>query len=244
MPPGGPEEDPSGRSAARYEVAVSPRALTQALSILAVTLLVYHVALWICHYKVRALPWLLLQLFDVDEENNLPTWYSEILLLIAWVFLWLCARKKHADGDRWARHWRGLTVGFLLMAVDEIASVHETINSVIEMSWAVPAGIGLLAIGLVYIPFLLHLPRPTALGFMLAGVIYVTGAVGMEIVGNTMAGKGLRDTLAYRMSTAVEEGLEMLGLILFINVLLHYMRGPGDGPVRASVGVAPDGRRR
>jgi hypothetical protein len=243
MPPGSHEKDSPRRAAARYEVTVSPRALTQGLLILAVTLLVYHAALWTCHYRVHALPWLLLQLFDLDEENNLPTWYSEILLLTAWIFLWLCARKKRAHGDPWVYHWRGLTVGFLLMAVDEIASVHEAINSMIEMSWAIPAGIGVLVIGVAYVPFLLHLPRRTALSFMLAGAVYVAGAVGLEILGNAMAGKGLRDTLAYRMSTMVEEGMEMLGLILFISALLHYMRDPDDGKVRVSVDVVRHGQR-
>jgi hypothetical protein len=237
MPPESHEKDTADRSAARYELTVSPRALTQVLLLVALTLLAYHAGLSIYHYRVHRLPWLLRQLFDVDQENNLPTWFSDFLLLTAWVFLWLCAQKKKADCDPWFRYWQVLTVGFLLMAIDEIAGVHETINSAIEMSWAIPAGIMVVVLGIAFVPFVLHLPRRTALWFVLAGAVYVSGAVGVELAGNAMVVEQQKDTLAYCMSTMVEEGMEMLGVILFINALLHYMRGSGDGPIRASVNL-------
>ena len=94
-------------------------------------------------------------------------------------------------------------------------------------------GAGVL--GVAFVPFVLHLPRRTALWFAVAGTTYVAGAIGIEIPGNTMVAEHLRDTLQYRTSTMVEEGMEMLGMILFINALLRYMRGSGDGPVRASI---------
>ena len=47
----------------------------------------------------------------------------------------------------------------------------------------------------------------------------------------------LMDTLAYNLWNAVEEGLEMAGVVLFIHTLLGYMvRGQG-----AQVGVAVEG---
>ena len=74
------------------------------------------------------------------------------------------------------------------MAVDEVAGVHESINSVIEITWAIPAGFAALLIGLAFLPFLLPLPRRTALLFMLAGFIFLGGAVGIEIIGNSVHG--------------------------------------------------------
>jgi hypothetical protein len=231
-----PHEDTPGRSAARYELTIAPRALTLVLLVVALTLLACHAALSIYHYRVHAVSWLLRQLFDVDQENNVPTWYSDFLLLTAWALLW---RKKKVDGDPWCRYWRVLAVGFLLMAIDEIAGVHETINSAIAMSWTIPAGIMVLVLGIAFVPFLLHLPRRTALWFAVSGAVYVAGAVGIEgTVGSTLVGQDLQDTLAYCMSTLVEEGMEMLGVIMFISALLQYMRGPGEGPVRASVDLS------
>ncbi len=222
----------SSAPATRYGASFTPRGLPRILLIVALVLLACHAALAIIHYRVEELPWLLRQLFDLDEENNLPTWYSGFLLLVVSVFLWLCGRRKRADADPWFGQWYALAVGFLLLSVDEVAGVHETINSITETSWAIPGGILALMIGLGFTPFLISLPRRTAGLFVLAGGIYLVGAVGIEIFG-TDAG----DTLEYSMATLLEEGLEMLGVILFLHALLAYMRGPEARAVHAAVEV-------
>ena len=225
------EEGRQSTAAIRYEVTFSPHALPRVLLIMALVLLAAHAVLAIYHYRVEELSWLLLQLFDVDEENNLPTWFSGSLLLTTSAFLWLCARKKRADADPWFRQWYALAVGFLLMSIDEVAGIHETINTMIEPTWAIAGGIVALVIGLAFVPFLLHLPRGVALLFVLAGAAYIGGAIGMEFVGDPMSS----DTLEYNLTTLVEEGLEMLGVILFLHTLLRYMRGSGANAVDASL---------
>ena len=185
----------------------------------ALILLACHGALTIYHYRIEELPWLLRQLFDVDEEDALPTWFSTILLLIVSAILWYCAQLERAGADRWAVYWYVLSVGFLLMSIDEVAGIHETINTVIESHWAVGGGILALMIGLCFVPFLLGLPRRTALLFVVAGVAYIAGAVGIEILGQPMDA----DTLEYNLLTLVEEGLEMFGVILFLYGLLDHV---------------------
>ena len=71
----------------------------------------------------------------------------------------------------------------------------------------------------------------------LAGVIYIAGAVGVEIFGNSLSVQSLRDTLQYNMATLAEESLEMLGVILFIQALLRYMRGSA-ATVEASLSLS------
>ena len=87
---------------------------------------------------------------------------------------------------------------------------------------------GALVIGAALVPFLLQLPRRTARLFMAAGGIYLSGAVGLEILGNSMSLQSLKNTLGYSMQTLAEEGLEMLGVVLFLYALLDYMRGDGE----------------
>lgn len=222
---------------AAYQARISSRALPRALLLIALFLLACHAGLTLYNYRVEALPWILRQLFDVDQENNLPTWYSAFLLLVASGLLWLCARNKKAEGDSLSGQWHVLAIGFLLMSVDEVAGVHESINSVIEITWAIPAAFMAAMIGLAFIPFLLQLPRRTALGFALAGAIYLGGAVGVEIIGNSLHVQNLRDTLQYNLVTLVEETLEMLGVILFIAMLLRYLGGESED-VEASIGVS------
>ena len=220
---------------AGYGFSISQRFLVILLSILALALLLCHAALTIYHYQVSELPWLpWRQLFDVDEENNLPTWFSEFLLLTTAVLLWLCADKKRRDKDPSVDHWYTLTIGFLLLAMDEIAGFHETINSLIDPTWAIGGGLLALGIGIGFIPFLRRLPKRTAILFVVAGAIYVGGAVGVEIIGEPLDS----DTMTYNLLTVLEEGMEMFGVIFFMYVLLGYMRGSDAGPVRGAFELA------
>jgi len=52
-----------------------------------------------------------------------------------------------------------------------------------------------------------------------AGVIYASGAIGIE----RYSGDDV-NTLGYNMLTALEEGLEMFGVILVIYTLLDFIR--------------------
>jgi hypothetical protein len=61
------------------------------------------------------------------------------------------------------------------------------------------------------------------LGFIRADVIYVAGAIGMEILNGRYASEYGYDALQYAMLTLVEETLEMTGIALFIQTLLHYL---------------------
>ena len=71
-------------------------------------------------------------MFYVGEEANVPTWYSSSLLLLCSALLWIiaCATKRAYDGrSRW---WTALSVVFLLMSIDETATIHERIGGLCE----------------------------------------------------------------------------------------------------------------
>jgi len=185
------------------------------------------------HYRVEEVSWIpWRQLFDLDEENNLPTWFSGFLLTVTSAAVWICAYRKRLGMDPWWMQWYMLAAGFLLLSVDEIAGLHETVKTMIEMSWAIPAEILALLVGLTFVPFLLSLPTTTRNWFIVSGCIYVAGAVGMEIVGDPMDA----DTMIYNLTTVVEEGMEMAGIIVFLFALTTYMRPDDDAPIALTVG--------
>jgi hypothetical protein len=47
----------------------------------------------------------LVDLFDLDSEENIPSWYSASVLLICLGTLALIAAAKHQAGDRFRWHW-------------------------------------------------------------------------------------------------------------------------------------------
>lgn len=183
-----------------------------------------HVILMVVHYQVSSVPWYLRQIFDVDEEDSFPTWYSAFALLLTSVVLWGNARKQHDVAGPWKWHWYVLAVGFLLMSIDEIAGVHETLNSVIDESWAVPGMVLVAMVAGAYLPFLAQLDRRTAIRFAIGGAIFVGGAVGVEYFTEPYLKEEQLNTLAYNLWTAVEEGMEMSGVLIFLQALLRFMK--------------------
>ena len=113
-----------------------------------------------------------------------------------------------------------LSVGFLALSIDEVAGLHESINTAIEISWAYPAAVLVLILGLSFIPFLLSLERRLAVLFVTSGLIYISGVLGVEVLSEDMD----EDSMAYGFATAVEEGMEMLGALLFLSVNLNELK--------------------
>ena len=218
-----------------YELRVSSHKLVRGLSATVIGLLVVHVVLTVWHYRWQELPWLLRQMFDVDEEENLPTWYSAFALLLTAAFLLLLALRKRTEHDPWARYWLGLAVAFCLLSLDEIAGLHETFNSTFESSWGLLGTVVAAVFGLAYVRFLRDLPASTRWRFLVAAFLYVGGAVAVEMATDWYADEDLLDTLSYNLWTAVEEGLEMTGVLVFLHALLGYMSGSGSSSIAVAV---------
>lgn len=204
------------------------RKIITVLLVIAAALLITHIALQFWHYEIARVPSRLREFFDVDVERNIPTWYSTILLFIAASLLLHIAIGKRAEIDRWSRGWYGLTLGFCFLSLDEIAGFHETLNHFTTFSWVYVAAPITLIIIVLYMRFLAHLPKPTRSLFILSAVIFLGGAMGVEIGTDIYDRKDLMDTLAYNLWTPVEEGMEMGGVILFIYALLRYNADNGS----------------
>jgi hypothetical protein len=177
-----------------------------------------HCGLVYCHHEIVEVPWLIRQLFDLDEENNLPTWFSSFLLLNNALVLYLLAQTRSVDHRL---HWNLLAAGFLVLSIDEVAGVHESVHTAIDFNWAIAGGILVIVVGLAFVPFLLSLPRRLAVLYVLSGLLYVSGAICVELLSQDMD----EDSLAYGFATAVEESLEMLGALLFLAVNLDQLKG-------------------
>ncbi len=169
------------------------------------------------------------RLFDVDAELNVPSMVSVLGLGACGALLALVTAVRRAGGGAFLWHWRLLALGFVVMAIDEGAGIHEAFSKplgevwigsfYIRWSWVLFAVPGVLLLGLIYIPFVRHLPRRTATGFMVAGTTYLTGAVGMEFFSGDEPESGRS-----RFLRLFEESLEMFGIALFFVVLWSYAR--------------------
>lgn len=172
--------------------------------------------------------------FDLDEEANVPTWFESTTLVLAAALLEVAARVRRSVGDNRWLCWRILACGFLFMSLDECASIHNRFELPVRMlrnvpafrafSWVVPGSVVVVLLFAFFLRWLRTLPVRTRNGLMLAGIVYVAGAVGLEAVGGIEAMTVGMDSWTYVLTYTLEETMEMAGCLLLIVTMLGYLR--------------------
>jgi hypothetical protein len=74
--------------------------------------------------------------------------------------------------------------------------------------WVIPAGLLAMVVGLIYLRFLRHLQRETRRVFVISGILFIAGAVGMEMIGARFSSHGLRAGAWFAVLVTIEELLE------------------------------------
>lgn len=173
-------------------------------------------------------------MFALNGEANMPTFFSSFLLATAAAVAWVIARAKRQLNDRFRGIWLAISVVFVYLSVDETAQIHDRAttgvrkivgdSALLHYSWVLPYAFVVLAVAVTFVPFLRHLPRRTAGGILLAGGLYVLGAMGLEVFEGMLEFQGRFHSLAMPILVTTEEALEMSSVVLFIGVLLDYLR--------------------
>jgi hypothetical protein len=171
-------------------------------------------------------------LFDFNQENNIPTLFSSIMLIACSALLYLIAINNKTTKSSYIP-WLGLSFIFLFLSIDEINSIHErftaTTREDVETSgllyyaWAQPYGVALIPFIFAYSKFLLNLPKKIMYLFLLSGLTFVSGAIGFDLLGGNQAEAFGTNNLLFSIYYTFEELLEMLGVAIFIYTLLIYI---------------------
>jgi hypothetical protein len=231
--------------AGRAPLATSWRQAVRSLTHTAVALLILSVLTkTLQRFDIERYSWTAAQVishFDIDVEGSVPTWFSNLILFFAAVQLLLIGYLQRRRRGRLASYWTGLGALFVLMSMDEITGFHNipivsensarAVSDFLAISWVVHGMVGVAALGLLFIPFLRALPRATAVGFICAGLVYVGGALVMEMIGaHFIYTLGFTHPVVAAVLT-VEEGMEMFGVILMIATLFGHIERefPGLG---------------
>lgn len=171
-------------------------------------------------------------LLDLNEESSLGTWVAAMLLMSCAVLSLVNGLAARDAERRWRPNWFLMAAVFLLLSVDEVGAIHDRLtpylraafggtSGVFFFAWVIPALALGLAFLLVQLRFLRHLGG-FGMGLVLAGVVYVTGAAGLE-----MAQGVLRDNdgpgSPYDIFPTLEELLEFAGVMLAARVLLRHL---------------------
>lgn len=179
--------------------------------------------------------------FDFGVEGNIPTFYSAFAIMMCSGLLALITRAKWRQPDGKRGYWLGLTLIFFYLAFDEAAAIHEWLSNFMDTFmtgegflyylWVLPYGAIVLVVGLIYLDFVWSLPKPTRFRFIASGVIFLSGAVGFEMISARSAEEYGTDTVMYSLLYSIEETLEMFGIVLFLYALLSYLANEIGGVV-------------
>lgn len=171
----------------------------------------------------------------LSYEQNFPSWYSASLLLLCALVLAGIAMGKSQSAATFVTHWWGLAAAFLYISLDETVQIHENFSlwfdlpGILYFGWVIPASVFVVCFVCYYRRFLGHLPVTFRHQFILAGAVYVGGALGVEFALGYWTELAGTKNLIYGLIDLVEESLELLGVTLFLFALIQYIGRPGGG---------------
>lgn len=226
-------------------ISVGPLAVARVFAIVVSFLVIAHLAgqfskLELGHGRLYGL----VPLFDMDQELNVPTYFSVLLMLFTALLTTSIALLHRKQGAPQAWKWLILSLGFLYMSFDEAFSLHErlsvpvrslisdthlvqevggeTVFGVFYFAWVLLGMAMVLVVGLYFWKFLLHLPAAARRHFVIAAALYLAGAIGCELLGGRYAEQFGQENWTYTLIMTTEETLELVGLVVFTWALLRY----------------------
>jgi hypothetical protein len=127
------------------------------------------------------------ELFSVDREGSIPTWWSALMLVATGGLTWLVSRSRRHTGWKERLAWWTLIAGFVFLSIDESCMLHERIGRKVQLKgslhharwillWLPPA---LLVAGVILWQ-LWRVSSRFVLGITVGVLVFLSGAVGVE----------------------------------------------------------------
>jgi hypothetical protein len=181
--------------------------------------------------------------FELNTEGNIPTWFQATNLLLAAGLTALIATARARASANDVTHWVVAAGALAYLSADEALALHERLTiqvdsllqgngaftfdgtGIFTFGWVVPGLALVIVFAAVYVRFLLHLPGPLRALLLIAGTLYLGGALGMEMAqGAYRSAFSGSHHLGEALLTDVEETLEMLGQVVLVYALLRFLQ--------------------
>lgn len=221
----------------KTRIQIPARPIAVGLALIATFLAIQSITLRALQYSVGVnnTYWLYQygELMNINREANVPTWFSASILLTAALLLLVVTLTHRAQGKPFLA-WAGLTAIFTYISMDEAGTIHEKLTPIIQeqfnvtgffyFGWVIIGIAAVLIVAAIFLPFVLRLPPRTRNWFILAGAIYVGGAIVVESISANIWYIGGGTSLRFSAVGTVEEWMEMIGVITMIYGVLQYIR--------------------
>lgn len=203
-------------------ITASPKRIFVTLSLLALLITVMgFLSIQGQHSWQSTAEWV--SMFDLNTESNIPTWFSSMTLFIGGLLFFSLAHFDEIDRTKW------LVLGGILtyISMDEASRLHERLDPIVRehlgisegifyFGWVVVAVPVILLFALIFARFFFRIDKSVRYIFLLAGIVYISGGLGMEMIsGLYMSEHGIADK-TYALLSLLEESLEISGAIILI----------------------------
>ena len=201
-------------------------------------------------------------IFDLDKEAALHTVVATASLLSAALVCAVIAATENPRNRGMAAGWLFVSTCLLFMMFDEGAMLHDRLSAPIKegmdgdnpfyfVGWLIPYVLITVVVAAVAVPFALRLPRITAGRLLVAALLYLGSALGMEMIQGHMihqlviddhlteaaAFDRARSSWPMVLSITVEEAGELLAVALALRAsALHLVSELGADLPRLSDG--------
>lgn len=196
-----------------------------------ILVLIHSIVLAIYFYVGNPDEFDFVRLIDLDYEGNIPTLFSSLLFLTNGVLLYCLYQATKQAEMPGAGYWLGLALVFTFLGFDEGSRLHEEIGDLFEnvvlsegylyFPWVIPYSIAFIVAVAIYFRFYLTLERELQVRLFVCAAVFLSGALGVEIISAREADIAGTSSLSYSVLYTIEESLEMAGLILLVDTLLR-----------------------
>jgi len=192
----------------------------------------------------------LVPMFKLTQEGNIPTLFASIIWLVTSLLLGIISLMVYKKKSAYLKHWIGLSLLTFYLALDETAQIHEMFDHNLGWTdgffspedapiahgyWVVVYGsLGLIFI-ISYLKFYISLSNRYKILFGSAGVIFVAGAAGLELIGAQIWTEVGGNSLLFEIINSIEEVMEKTGVTIAIYGLLLYIK-EFYGSLKVSIG--------
>lgn len=233
-----PEKPKPPDAGRKVVLTIAPRAVLRAWILLTAVLLALSSGEFFLRYRILGHTFDTSELlFYLDTEGNFPVWVASLGLFCAGALAALAAAGRRPDRTE-RGHWIVVALGLTLMSVDELAQYHEHLTEpvanwlaaagfgsggLLTNAWIVPAALLLPLVAVFFVPFLRELERDTRRRLLLAALVFLAGAMGMDAVSGREFDRSGGFSVLLVVLASIEEVLELLGTGLLLWALLGYL---------------------
>jgi hypothetical protein len=199
----------------------------------------------------------LVPMFSLSGEFTFASLFSTLILWASAALLWFIAIREKKGATKASFYWKSLSLVFVFLGLDELLTIHENFARIEPflskfiyvfskfMYWTVAYGFLVILFAIFFFRFYRRLPAATRIRFGVAAFLYVGGAIGMELAGAWFTKTYAMPPVSRGFFAAMEEGMEMTGIVLFIRALLLYIHQHLESPfadvrIRFSAKTTPE----